>query len=80
MELRSRDTKDYVYEFCKEFFQENLYFPTIREICDGVGLTSTSTVYYHLQNLEKMGKIKRAYEGNSIKIPYIIVGARVVYD
>lgn len=47
-----------IYDFLIEFFTENGYAPSVREICKAVGLTSTSTVYYHLLTLENMGKIK----------------------
>lgn len=33
--------------------------PTIREICEGMGFTSTNTPHYHLNRLEQEGKIVR---------------------
>lgn len=33
--------------------------PTIKELCDSVGLSSTSSIHYHLIKLEKLGYIKR---------------------
>ena len=33
--------------------------PSVREICDAVGLKSTSTVHGHLSRLEKKGLIRR---------------------
>lgn len=38
------------------------YPPSIREICDAVGLNSTSSVSYHLKELERKGYLRR--EGN----------------
>lgn len=35
------------------------YPPSIREICDSVGLSSTSTIHFHMNKLEKLGYIKR---------------------
>lgn len=35
------------------------YPPSVREICEAVGLKSTSTVHSHLNKLEKLGYIKR---------------------
>ncbi|MFL1471461.1 transcriptional repressor LexA [Paraclostridium bifermentans] len=35
------------------------YPPSVREICESVGLRSTSTVHSHLNKLEKLGYIKR---------------------
>lgn len=31
--------------------------PSVREICEAVDLSSTSSVYNHLMTLERMGKI-----------------------
>ncbi len=33
--------------------------PTVREIGLAIGVTSTSTVYGHLQNLERLGALER---------------------
>lgn len=35
------------------------YPPSIREICNSVGLRSTSTVHFHMNKLEELGYIKR---------------------
>lgn len=35
------------------------YPPSVREICDAVGLKSTATVHFHLNKLENLGYIKR---------------------
>lgn len=35
------------------------YPPTVRDICQGVGLKSSSTVHRYLQKLEQMGYIER---------------------
>ncbi|WP_139904590.1 transcriptional repressor LexA [Clostridium thermarum] len=48
-----------VYEFVKKHTEEKGYPPAVREICDAVGLSSTSTVHGHLKRLEKKGLIKR---------------------
>lgn len=47
-----------IYDFLVKFITENGYAPTVREICKGTGLHSTSTVYNHLYIMEQMGKIK----------------------
>ena len=36
--------KDEIYHFIIAYMKENLISPTVREICDGVGLKSTSSV------------------------------------
>ena len=48
-----------VYEFLKKYSLEKGYPPAVREICEAVGLSSTSTVHGHLKKLEKKGLIKR---------------------
>lgn len=47
-----------IYDFLVKFITENGYAPSVREICEAVGLKSTSTVYYHLLVLKDMGKIE----------------------
>ena len=58
-----RNSKELVYKFLVKFITENLYAPTIREICQGTYLSSTSSVAHHLSVLEKEGKIE--IKGNS---------------
>lgn len=56
-------SKEKVYNFLVKFITENLYAPTIREICEGTYLSSTSSVYNHLCKLEEEGRIE--IKGNS---------------
>jgi repressor LexA len=48
-----------VYDFLKEALSTGVP-PTVREICAGTGLSSTSTVHTHLKTLEKLGYITKA--------------------
>ncbi len=48
-----------IYEFLKTYTENKGYPPSVREICEAVSLTSTSTVHGHLKRLEKKGLIKR---------------------
>lgn len=48
-----------IYEFMKNYVLDKGYPPSVREICEAVGLKSTSTVHGHLERLEKKGLIKR---------------------
>ncbi len=41
------------------FINEKSYVPTIREMCEFVGLNSPATVHTYLKILEKKGYIKR---------------------
>lgn len=48
-----------VLEFIENFIDQKGYGPTVREICQGVGLSSPSTVQVHLNALERKGMINR---------------------
>ncbi|KGG80269.1 hypothetical protein Y919_07160 [Caloranaerobacter azorensis H53214] len=48
-----------ILEFLKKEIQIKGYPPSVREICNAVGLKSTSTVHGHLLKLEKKGYIRR---------------------
>ena len=48
-----------ILDFLSEYQRENSYPPSIREIGEQTGITSTSVVNYYLDQLEKMGKIER---------------------
>ena len=49
-----------ILDFLKTEIRQNGYPPTVREICDSVGLSSTSTVHAHLETLERKGYIRRS--------------------
>lgn len=48
-----------VLSFLEKFLDNNQYPPTVREICEGADLSSTSVVNYYLNQLEEMGYIGR---------------------
>lgn len=54
MPRRSNKAQE-ILEFVNEFVQENGYAPSIREIGAAVGLSSTASVNYHLQQLQEKG-------------------------
>ncbi|MCL2576565.1 MAG: transcriptional repressor LexA [Defluviitaleaceae bacterium] len=49
-----------ILDFLKAEIRRNGYPPTVREICEAVGLSSTSTVHSHLETLERKGHIRRS--------------------
>lgn len=53
------DTQERIYEFIKQTIELKGYPPSVREICEAVHLSSTSTVHGHLIRLEKKGLIRR---------------------
>lgn len=60
-----------VFEYIEDFCKKNNFPPTVREICDGLMIPSTSTVYYYLQTLEKEGYIlKNDGKMRAIEVTY----------
>lgn len=57
MEKRITEQQLAIYKYIVEYMEENLISPSVREICQGVGLKSTATVHSHLKTLEKKGYI-----------------------
>ncbi|NMA96482.1 MAG: winged helix-turn-helix transcriptional regulator [Clostridiales bacterium] len=52
-------SQEAILEFIISELNDKGYPPSVREICQGVGLKSTSTVHGHLKQLEKKGYIRR---------------------
>jgi len=48
-----------IFEFIKRHTSDKGYPPTVRDIGQAVGLTSSSTVHAHLANLERAGVLRR---------------------
>ena len=53
------ESQEKVYQFLRSYIAEHGYAPSVRDICMGTGLASTSTVYLHLRNLAKAGLIRK---------------------
>lgn len=53
------DRQRRILEVIKDAIRFSGYPPSIREICDAVGLNSTSSVSYHLKELERKGYLRR---------------------
>ncbi|GBD14454.1 LexA repressor [bacterium HR25] len=51
-----------ILEFIQRFLEEHDYPPSIRQIQEGCGLSSTSVVDYNLRILERLGYIRRDRE------------------
>ena len=52
---RTTDKAQRILEFVNQFVQENGFAPSVREIGAAVGLRSTASVSYHLQQLQEKG-------------------------
>lgn len=55
-----------IYLFLIKYFKENGYAPSLREIGEWVGLSSTATIKYYLDRLERKKKIKRGGSARAI--------------
>lgn len=62
------ERREAVYRFIAEFIAERGYSPTYREIAEGVGLKSPSTVLKHLKSLKSEGRVD-----------YVSTGPRTVH-
>lgn len=60
---RTSDKQEKILSFLNTYLEEKGYAPSVREICAAVGLKSTATVSYHLNELKRQGVI----EGDSSK-------------
>ena len=52
---RTSNKREQILNFLTQFMNEHGYAPTVREICNAVGLQSTATVHYHLNALRDAG-------------------------
>ena len=55
----SAENQRKILEFIRKEIETKGYPPSVREICQAVGLKSTSTVHAHLNQLEEQGVIRR---------------------
>ena len=55
----SQANQQRILDFIKSEIEMKGYPPSVREICQAVGLKSTSTVHAHLNHLEEQGLIRR---------------------
>ncbi|MBO4928022.1 MAG: transcriptional repressor LexA [Clostridiales bacterium] len=52
------ETLEIIYSYIVSYVKREGYPPSVREICQGVGIRSTSTVHAHLRRLMDEGKIE----------------------
>lgn len=55
---RTSNKSELILEFVDRFVRENGYAPSVREIGAAVGLRSTASVSYHLQQLQEKGMLQ----------------------
>lgn len=51
-------TVDTIYHFIVAYIRSEGYPPSVREICSGVGIKSTSTIHSHLKRLQELNRIE----------------------
>ena len=56
---RTSDKAERILDYVNQFVQENGFAPSVREIGAAVGLRSTASVSYHLQQLQEKGLLGR---------------------
>ena len=62
-----------VLDCIEDCIREKGYGPTVREVCQALGLSSPSTVHVHLKALEDKGYIKRdPLKSRSISLTYAL--------
>ena len=57
---RTSNKAQLIVEFVNQFVRENGFAPSVREIGEAVGLRSTASVSYHLQQLKAQGLLQAA--------------------
>lgn len=57
MKRKGNMTQFYMLHYIKKYIALKHYPPTIREIADGIGVKSTSTIHRHMHKLKMAGKI-----------------------
>jgi len=64
---------DRIYEYLQTVIPQQGYAPSVREICEAVGLKSPSTVHFHLKRLQERGLIEKGdFKGRAI----VLTGTR----
>ena len=58
MQSRDRKTIERVYNYICNYISQNQISPSVRDICAGVGLKSTSSVHTYLKQLDSQGRIE----------------------
>lgn len=49
-----------VYDYIVKYSEQHGYQPSLREIAEETGIKSASTIFYHIEKLERMGFVKKS--------------------
>lgn len=53
------DRQNTIYDYICDYLKEHGFPPTVREIAEMAGLTSSSSAHHYLKHLEEKGYIRR---------------------
>lgn len=68
--VQGEESRKRIYNFIVKYIIENGFPPSTREICDGVYLSSTSSVNAHLKKMHEIGMIELVqYQPRCIRVP-----------
>lgn len=66
---KNQNREEMILEYINEYLASNGYPPSVREICNGVGLSSPSSVHAYLKKLEEKGLlIKDGSKTRALKV------------
>lgn len=70
------DTRYRILQAIKTYIISHGYPPTVREICDMTGVSSTSAVHYHMQKMFADGTLETDHPGmpRAIRVPGMSIG------
>ena len=72
---KKTDMTERIYEYLQTVIPEQGYAPSVREICQAVGLKSPSTVHFHLTRLQERGLIEKGdFKGRAIVLREQMIG------
>jgi len=69
-ERATTEKQQRILDVIREFTADRGYPPSVREICERVGLSSSSTVQSHLKTLERRGLLRRDPTKPRALVPY----------
>lgn len=64
MGTEGEKNKKKILEYCQRYIDEHGYSPSVREIAKGVGLCSTSTLAFYMNQLYDEGALESEHRGS----------------
>lgn len=61
---RLEENLEKLVKFIKKYVSENSFPPTVRDMCEELSISSTSTIFYYLNKLEERNLIRRSKSKN----------------